>query len=58
MTNQENNIGNISPDGKWKMVIQGNQVRWIELTESKNQYTIKELVEATKNMAPEIWKNQ
>ena len=56
MTNQENNIGNISPDGKWKMVIQGNQVRWEELTESKGQYTIKELVEATKNIAPEIWK--
>ena len=58
MTNQENSIGNISPDGKWKIVIQDNQVRWVELTESKSQYTIKELVEATKNIAPEIWKNQ
>ena len=47
--------GNISPDGKWKMIIEDNQVKWIELTEPKYQYTIQELVEATKNIKPEIW---
>ena len=49
------NNGNISPDGKWKIVIEDNQVRWVELTEPKYQYTIQELVEATKNIKPEIW---
>ena len=47
--------GNISPDGKWKIIIEDNQVKWIELTEPKYQYTIEELVEATKNIKPEIW---
>jgi len=47
--------GNISPDGKWKIIIEDNQVKWIELTEPKYQYTIQELVEATKNIKPEIW---
>jgi hypothetical protein len=47
--------GNISPDGKWKIVIEDNQVKWIELTEPKYQYTIQELVEATKRILPEIW---
>jgi|TARA_B100001093_G_C26274286_1_gene778280 hypothetical protein len=47
--------GNISPDGKWKIVIEDNQVKWIELTEPKYQYTIEELVEATKRILPEIW---
>ena len=46
---------NISPDGKWKIVIEDNQVKWIELTEPKYQYTIEELVEATKRILPEIW---
>tara|TARA_Y100000748_G_scaffold284800_1_gene266865 strand:+ start:597 stop:761 length:165 start_codon:yes stop_codon:yes gene_type:complete len=54
MTKQENNI---SPDGNWKVIIENNQIRWVQLTESKSQYTIKELVEATKAIAPEIWKN-
>ena len=49
------NNGNISPDGKWKIVIEDNQVRWVELTEPKYQYTIQELVEATKRVLPEIW---
>ena len=47
---------NTSPDGKWEVVIENNQIRWVELTKSKYQYTIKELVEATKNIAPELWK--
>ena len=47
--------GNISHDGKWKIVIEDNQVKWIELTEPKYQYTIEELVEATKRILPEIW---
>jgi len=49
------NNGNISPDGKWKIIIEDNQVKWIELTEPKYQYTIQELVEATKRVLPEIW---
>ena len=47
--------GNTSPDGKWKIIIEDNQVKWIELTEPKYQYTIQELVEATKRVLPEIW---
>jgi hypothetical protein len=47
--------GNTSPDGKWKIIIENNQVKWIELTEPKYQYTIEELVEATKKVLPEIW---
>ena len=49
------NHDNISPDGKWKIIIEDNQVKWVELTEPKYQYTIQELVEATKNIKPEIW---
>jgi hypothetical protein len=49
------NSGNISPDGKWKIIIEDNQVKWIELTKPKYQYTIQELVEATKRILPEIW---
>ena len=30
--------GNISPDGKWKIVIEDNQVKWIELTEQPSEY--------------------
>jgi hypothetical protein len=47
--------GNISPDGKWKIIIEDNQVKWIELTKPKYQYTIEELVQATKDIKPEIW---
>jgi|TARA_B100001094_G_scaffold320143_1_gene365882 hypothetical protein len=47
--------GNISPDGKWKIVIEDNKVRWVELTVPKDQYTIEELVESTKKILPEIW---
>ena len=46
---------NISPDGKWKIIIEDNQVKWIELTVNKDQYTIQELVDATKRILPEIW---
>jgi hypothetical protein len=49
------NNGNISPDGKWTIVIEDNKVKWIELTEPKYQYTIDELVQATKDIKPEIW---
>ena len=47
--------GNVSPDGKWKIIIEDNQVKWVELTENKDQYKIQELVEATKRILPEIW---
>ena len=47
--------GNISPDGKWKIIIEDNEIVWIELTEKEDQYTIQELVEATKRILPEIW---
>jgi len=49
------NNGNISPDGKWKIVIEDNKVKWIDLTEPKYHYTIEELVQATKDIKPEIW---
>jgi len=49
------NNGNISPDGKWKIVIEDNKVKWINLTEPKYQYTIEELVQATKDIEPDIW---
>ena len=48
--------GYISPDGKWKIIIEDNKVKWVELTQSTKQYTTQELVEATKNIAPELWK--
>jgi len=35
-----------------------DDVKKPSLTEKQEQYTIKELVEATKNIAPEIWKKQ
>ena len=47
--------GNISPDSKWKIIIDDNQIKWIELKEPKYQYTIQEIVEATKRILPEIW---
>jgi hypothetical protein len=46
----------ISPDGKWKIIIEDNEIKWIELTQTTEQYTTQELVEATKNIAPELWK--
>jgi len=45
--------GNVSPDGKWKIVIQDNKVRWVELTKPKYQYKKEEIVEVTKNIKPE-----
>jgi len=47
--------GNVSPDGKWKIVVENNKVKWIELTRPKYQYTIEEIVEATKSIKPELW---
>ena len=44
-------------DARNAKIIENNQIRWVQLTEPKSQYTIKELVEATKAIAPEIWKN-
>ena len=46
---------NISPDGKWKVVIENGEIKWIELTEKEDQYTIQEIVDATKRIVPEIW---
>ena len=46
---------NISPDGKWKVVIENVEIKWIELTEKEDQYTIQEIVDATKRILPEIW---
>ena len=46
---------NISPDGKWKVVIENGEIKWIELTEKEDQYTIQERVDATKRILPEIW---
>ena len=46
---------NISQDGKWKIIVENNQVKWVELTVNKDQYTIQELVDATKRILPEIW---
>jgi len=48
--------GNVSPDGIWKIVVEDNKVKWIKLTKHKQQFTIEEIVEATKNIAPKIWK--
>jgi len=44
-----------SPDGKWQVVVIDGTATWIELTKTKDQYTINELVEATKRILPEIW---
>jgi len=55
MTNQRNK--ELSPDGKWKVVFDPNHgIRWIQLTQTQEQFTIKEIVEATKNICPELWK--
>jgi hypothetical protein len=45
----------VSPDGKWKIIIEGNNIKWVELTKDKDQYTIQELVDATKRILSEIW---
>lgn len=45
----------ISPDGNWKVIIEDYTVKWIKLTESPGQFTIDEIVEATKNIKPELW---
>ncbi len=55
MTNQENS--NISPDGKWQVTIINGKLEWVDLTKMQGQYTIKEIVKATKNILPDIWKN-
>ena len=45
-----------SPDGKWKIIIQDSKIKWIKLTEQSGQFTIDEIVKATKNIKPELWK--
>ena len=45
----------ISPDGNWKIIIHDSNVKWIKLTEQPGQFTIDEIVEATKKIKPEIW---
>ncbi len=50
--------GNISPDGKWKIVIEDNKVKWIELTDQQGPLTIEELVQATKDIEPDIWQRK
>ena len=45
-----------SPDGKWKIRIQDSNVKWIKLTEQPGPFTIDEIVKATKNIKPELWK--
>ena len=50
-----NSRDDISPDGKWKIIVENNQVKWVELTVNEDQYTIQELVDATKRILPEIW---
>ncbi len=50
------NSGNISPDGKWKIVVEDNKVKWIELTDQQVQFTMEEIVQATKDIEPDIWK--
>ena len=47
--------GNTSPDGKWKIIIEDNKVKWIELTDQQGQFTIEEIVQATKDIEPDIW---
>ena len=47
--------GNISPDGKWKILIEDNKIVWVELTDDGSKFTIQELVESTKKILPEIW---
>ena len=45
----------ISPDGNWKIIIRDSNVEWIKLTELPAQFTIDEIIEATKKIKPEIW---
>ena len=54
MTNQKNSV---SPDGKWQVFIdEHGNVTWEDLTKTPGAYTIEEVIEATKNIYPELWK--
>jgi|TARA_B100001287_G_C22607800_1_gene493612 hypothetical protein len=54
LTKRKNNI---SPDGKWQITIdKDGNITWFDLTKSQGTYTIEEIVEATKNICPELWK--
>ncbi len=33
--------GNVSPDGKWNMLIEDNKVKWVQLTDQQPQVKIK-----------------
>jgi len=35
--------GNVSPDGKWNMLIEDNKVKWVQLTDQQPQVKIKEI---------------
>ena len=45
----------ISPDGNVKIIIDDYNVQWFKLTEQPGQFTIEEIVEATKKIKPELW---
>jgi hypothetical protein len=47
----------ISPDQRWEITIdEDGNVKWFDLTKTQGRYTIQEIVEATKNIIPELWK--
>ena len=46
---------NISPDGKWKIMVEQNKVQWIDMEEPKYHYTTQEIIEAMKTICPEAW---
>ena len=45
----------LSPDGKWKIMIEEDKVRWIDMSKPKYQYTTQEIIEAMKTICPEAW---
>ena len=54
MTNLKNKT---SPDGKWQVTIdKDGNLTWFNLTKVTGAYTIQEVIEATKNICPELWK--
>jgi hypothetical protein len=54
LTKRKNNI---SPDGKWQITIdEDGNLQWFDLTKLTGAYTIEEVVKATKNICPELWK--
>ena len=39
----------------FKKNIEDNEVKWVELTDQQDQFTIEEIVQATKDIEPDIW---